>query len=92
MFSGCDVKVCGRVMEPERESHCQCYVQVQDERLHPRFGHSSDVISLLTEVTIFGGCAEWPENYKSDADLPQIANTTVLQFGEFVLLYTGTIL
>ena len=36
----------------------------------------------LMEVTLFGGCPEWPGNPKSAADLPQIAKTTVLRFGE----------
>ena len=31
---------------------------------------------------MFGGCPEWPSNYKSDAEIPQMANTTVLRFGE----------
>ncbi len=47
--------------------------------------HSAAAFSLcpgLMEVTLFGGCLVWPSNPKTDADYPQIANTTVLGFGE----------
>ena len=65
------------------------HVQVIVPSLQSRFYHSATAFSLspgLTEVTIFGGCPNWPSNYKSDADLPQIANTTVLRFGESHLM------
>ena len=61
------------------------YLQVKVPSLHSRWYHSAAAFSLspgLTEVTIFGGCPEYPSNYKSHADLPQMANTTVLRFGE----------
>ena len=61
------------------------HVQVIGPSLQSRFCHSATAFSLspgLTEVTIFGGCPNWPSNYKSDADFLQIANTTVLRFGE----------
>lgn len=39
------------------------------------------------EVTLFGGCPEWPSNPKTDADFPQTTNATLLlQFGELILL------
>lgn len=61
--------------------------------LQPRFDHSAAAFKLsprLTEVTIFGGCPEVPKNFRSDADHRQIANTTVLRFGEYIMLpYSG---
>ena len=60
-------------------------IQVNVPSLQSRFDHSAAAFSLspgLTEVTIFGGCPEYPSNFKSYADLPQVANTTVLRFGE----------
>ena len=65
------------------------HVQVTVPSLQSRFDHSATAFSLspgLTEVTIFGGIPNWPSNYKSSADLPQIANTTVLRFGESHLM------
>ena len=61
-------------------------LQVHVPGLQARCYHSAATINLhpgLLEVTLFGGCPKWPNNYKADADLPQIANTTVLRFGEF---------
>ena len=61
------------------------HVQVTVPSLQSRFSHSASAFNLspgLTEVTIFGGCPDKPRNYKSNADLSQIANTTVLRFGE----------
>ena len=60
-------------------------MQVNVPSLQTRCDHSAAAFSLgpgLTEVTIFGGCPEWPSNLKSEADLPQMANITVLRFGE----------
>ena len=60
------------------------HVQVTVPSLQSRIDHSATSFSLspgLTEVTIFGGCSNW-----SSADLPQIANTTVLRFGESHLM------
>ena len=65
---------------------CVVNVQVKLPGLQARFFHSAAAFHLspgITEVTIFGGCPEWPSNYKSPADLSQIANTTVLRFGEY---------
>ena len=65
------------------------YVQIKDTRFQRRCGHSATAINLcpgLTEVTLFGGCPEWVCKCKSDSDFPQIANTTVLRFGESNLL------
>ena len=61
-------------------------VQINLPTLQSRCYHSAGAFSLspgLTEVTIFGGCPEFPNNYMSDADLPRMANTTVLRFGEY---------
>ena len=60
-------------------------MQVNAPSLQSRCDHSAAAFSPsagLTEVTIFGGCPVFPSNYKSQADLPQMANTTVLRFGE----------
>ena len=65
------------------------YVQVKVPSFQARFWHSAAAFSLspgLTEVTLFGGCPEWPSNVKTDADVPQIAETTVLRFGECLLI------
>ena len=65
------------------------HVQVTVPSLLSRFHHSATAFSLspgLTEVTIFGGCPNVPSNAESDADLPQIANTNVLRFGESHLM------
>ena len=65
------------------------HVQVTVPSLQSRFSHSATAFSLspgLTEVTIFGGSPNVPSNLKSDADLPLIANTTVLRFGESHLM------
>ena len=58
-------------------------VQVKLPALQSRFCHSAAAFHLspgMTEVTIFGGCPEWP---KGDADFSPTANTTVLRFGEY---------
>ena len=65
------------------------HVQVTIPSLQSRVFHSATAFSLspgLTEVTIFGGCPNWPSNIKFDADIPHIANTTVLRFGESHLM------
>ena len=66
---------------------CMYYgIQIKDPRVQQaRCYHSATAFTHspgLTEVTLFGGCPEWPVNYSSDADVPQVANTTVLRFGE----------
>ena len=40
----------------------------------------------LTEIVVFGGCLEYPSNYKSADDLIKLAGTTIMRFGEFILL------
>ena len=35
---------------------------------------------------MFGGCPEWPSNCETDADLIRLAGTTIMRFGEFILL------
>ena len=70
------------------------HVQVTVPALQGRFYHSSTAFNVspgLIEVVLFGGCPEWPSNPRTDADLPQIANTTVLRFGECTscVLYTS---
>ena len=60
-------------------------MQVKIPSLRPRCYHSAATFNLspeIAEVTIFGGCPEWPSIFKTDADVPQIADTTVLRFGE----------
>ena len=62
------------------------HVQVTVPSLQSRYDHSATAFSLspgLTEVTIFGGCPNVPSN--PYVDLPQIAKTTVLRFGELLL-------
>ena len=52
------------------------HVQVHVPSLLARFSHSATAVSLgpgLTEVAIFGGC---------DDEVEELANTTVLRFGE----------
>ncbi len=48
--------------------------------------------SGLTEVILFGGCPEWPRNYRSDSDFQLIDNTTVLQIGTstFCLVWSNS--
>ena len=65
---------------------CVVNVQVQLPGLQSRSLHSAAAFRLspgMTEVTIFGGCPEWPSNYRSFCDLSPVANTTVLRFGEY---------
>ena len=67
------------------EVNSYVHVQVKEPRLQARCSHSASAFTLnpgLTEVILFGGYPEWPKNSKSYADFPQIANTTVLRFGE----------
>ena len=63
----------------------ECTPQVKISGQLSRCFHSATSFNLspgLTEVTLFGGVPEWPSNHKTDADVPQMANTTVLRFGE----------
>ena len=60
-------------------------VQVDVPGYQSRCWHSANAFTLspgLTEVTIFGGCPEWPR----DIALTTLANTTVLRF-EYGELY-----
>ena len=70
------------------------HVQVTVPALQGRYHHSSTAFNVspgLTEVVLFGGCPEWPSDVRTAADLPLIANTTVLRFGEYTscVLYTS---
>ena len=53
----------------------------------PRAYHSLTAIALgegVTEAVSFGGYCKWPEDYKNDADLGPIDETTVMRFGKLV--------
>ena len=55
--------------------------------VQPRFSHSAAAFITtpeLTEVVVFGGCPEWPINYKSHDDLITLADTTILRLGEWI--------
>ena len=70
------------------------HVQVTVPAFQGRFYHSSTAFNVspgLTEVIVFGGFPEVQSNLRTDADLPLIANTTVLRFGECTscVLYTN---
>ena len=61
------------------------HVQIKVPNLQSRCYHTADVFHFsarLAEVILFGGVPVYPKNPKSDADLPMIAQTTVLRFGE----------
>ena len=87
------VKVIGRVSlcrvlssQAKTESNAT-HMQVDVPGLQARCWHSATAFSLcpgVMEVTLFGGCPECPSDAKTTADFPQIANTTVLQFGESI--------
>ena len=50
----------------------------------PWMWHTATALSLgpgQTRVTMFGGCPKW-ERGKTDAAVPKLAKTTVLEFGE----------
>ena len=54
------------------------------EGTQPRWGHTVTSFRLDEETvhtTTFGGCPEYDDN-KSDDDLPKLADTTVMEFGE----------
>ena len=64
---------------------CWLNMQINAPCLQPRADLSATAFSLnpeLTEVILFGGCPEWPSEFKTLNDLPHVANTTVLRFGE----------
>ena len=68
-----------------REGCLLCWFIVQVNVPQSRYYHSAAAFSIspgFTQVTIFGECPVSTSNCKSDADLPQMANTTVLRFGE----------
>jgi len=55
------------------------------EGTQPRFGHTVTSFRLDEETvntTTFGGCPEWNSN-KSNDDDPKLADTTVMEFGEW---------
>ena len=61
------------------------HVQIKVPSLQSRYRHTADVFHFnarLADVILFGGVPEVPRNAKSAADLPMIAQTTVLRFGE----------
>ena len=54
--------------------------------MQPRDSHTATAFSLapgLTDVTMFGGCHKYKPGVK-DNKQPKLAETTVLQFGEFM--------
>lgn len=64
-------------------------MQVNVLNLKARCGHCAEAFSIcqgITEVTIFGGCPEYPKNFISDDDLPQMADTAVLRFGKLLIM------
>ena len=64
-------------------------VQIKVPSLQARCYHSATVIPhtpTLMEVVLFGGCPEWPQCAKTDADHLHIGNTVVLRLGESFLL------
>ena len=69
------------VLSPQGDVIIMLHVQVKEPHLQARESHSATATTLgpgVTEVTLFGGIPEWTKS----GDLPQIANTTVLRFGE----------
>ena len=59
--------------------------QIKVPSLKARCYHSATAIPhtpTLVEVVLFGGMPEWPKDYKTADDFPQIGNTVVLRFGE----------
>ena len=66
---------------------CSC-VQVTVPGFQGRCDHSSTAFNVspgLTEVVLFGGCPELPSVPRAGFDLPQMANTTILQSGECLI-------
>ena len=63
-------------------------MQIKVPELQARCYHSVAAFNIspgLAEVTVFGGCPEWPDNLEAYADLSHMASTTVLQFREFIM-------
>lgn len=61
--------------------------------LQTRYKHSASAFvadSGQAEIIVFGECPKCPENFKSDADLTVVADTTVLRFGKCDTLITWT--
>ena len=61
------------------------HVQIKVPSFQSRCDHTADVFHFnarLADVILFGGVPEWPKIWKSAADFPMIAQTTVLRFGE----------
>lgn len=60
-------------------------MQVAGHNIGPRCDHCATSFSLgpgKIEVTIFGGCLSWPETMKTLDDVPILADTMILRFGE----------
>jgi len=56
----------------------------------PRFDHCMEAIPIcpgVTEVMLFGGCPQWPKNFRSYDDFPHMAQTALARFGK---LYVKT--
>ena len=61
------------------------HVQIKVPSIQSRWKHTADVFHFnarLADVILFGGVPEVPKIWKSPADFPMIAQTTVLRFGE----------
>ena len=75
----------GEVVISVRVTLSSLALQIKVPSLKARCHHSATAIPhtpTLVEVVLFGGIPEWPKVYKTGADLSQIGNTVVLQFGE----------
>ena len=62
-----------KCVEIEPSYVSESLMQVGVPALQARCYHSATAFSLCPgwmEVTMFGGCPEWPSNAKTDADLP----------------------
>ena len=62
------------------------YLQVKSSAGHrPRFDHCMEAIPIcpgVTEVMLFGGCPQWPKNFRSYDDFPHMAETALARFGK----------
>ena len=57
------------------------------EGVQPRMLHTVTAFSFrpgLTQVTMFGGCPKWEMGNAKHAQ-PKLAETTVLEFGEYIV-------
>ena len=63
--------------------------QVKCPNLQSREGHCAATFGIRPgqiEVVIFGGCPKWKKHPKTEADYPQIADTTLLIFSESIFV------